>query len=407
MNAPTEQILALTDAPDVTAWRPFGSGPTLKSMVDAFNHRSRQRFALTMTDLLPGCESAELPILRFVLDGSADWWAGRLPPPDDVTLLMLDLSTANLSVRTLSKIREWLADRKQRCHLMQVGGSEGTVSWAELFQQVTIFCCAPPVICRHWRDFDLFLDDLLAVHLRIWQGVLQNPFDVPCLDSPYSDPHVHPRHGHFVASGGEAGQRVRRAFAAYHSELAGLVSQTRDVALFRALNPAQTVNLGQAAAVQAFLLAYVAEQVRPKWGGRVNVSPITRPLVALPAEAPLTLRDLQSVTLVMVQLCQTNQQPTLAQCQAMDRLGLVGGAVATVHYDQPQVWAAIGMLPSFVQADSFEIEFPNWHDVGRSEVVGLNESIFGVSIEESFAHGLDDFYLRYDTKALEQSGEDG
>jgi len=307
----------------------------------------------------------------------------------------------------LSKVREWLADREHRCHLMQVGGSEQTVSWAELFEQVTIFCCAPPAICRHWHEFDLFLDDLLAVHLRIWQGVLQNPFDVPCLDSAYNDPHVHPRHGHFVASDSLAGLRVQRAFAAYHSELADLVSQTRDAALFRALNPAHTVNLGQAAAVQAFLLAYVAEQVRPAWGGRVNVKPIRRPLVALPAEAPLKLRDLQSVKLVMVQLCQTNQQPTLVQCEAMDRLGLVGGAVAAVHYDQPQVWAAIGMLSSFVQADSFEVEFPTWHNVDRSEVIGLNESVFGVPIEESFARGLDDFYLHYDKEALEQGGEDG
>lgn len=393
-----EELLVLYQRPDERAgapgWRPFKEGETLEEIVSDHNFQCQDIVRQNIPTQLLECIKTIRLSLKLV-------WCEleQIQRPEGLELgrpsvIMLDLDAFQGEECKLVPFREALNRQRRLVHLVQVRRSFPAGSLIPFFEGAACILIAGKEICERQSDLEAFLTAFRQNHGDIWLGISQNPFDAPCQKGAYTEPYVHPRHGHFINPMSEEGESIRRVYLAYHDRLPALAAQARDVAMARKLPAEQVVNLGRSAAIQELLLSLVAEKGRHRPVYPISVEAIRQPLFNVPASQPLELNQLKEVNLVAVHLLHVRLQPTREECEQLGELGLAKGAFAAVHQDQPALWERIKSLEGLVTAESFTAELPDWQRIPSPCEIGLSESSFGVRIEESFSRGIDHGYIR-------------
>ncbi len=392
-----EELLVLYQRPDeragVPGWRPFKDGDSLEEIISDHNLQCQEIVKQNIPTRLLECAKAIRPSLKIVwreldqIQRPVHLILGR------PTVLLLDLDALQGDVSKLAPFRDALARQRRLVHLLQVCRSFPTESRFPFFEKVACILSTGKEVCEQQSDLESFLAAFRQTHGDIWTGIGQNPYDAPCQKGAYTEPYVHPRHGHFINPMSEEGESIRRVYLAYHDRLPALAAQARDVAMARKLPAGQAINLGRAAAIQELLLALIAEKARHRPVYPVSVEAIRQPLFNVPAGQPFELNQLKEFKLVAVHLPHVRLQSTLEECEQLDGLGLAKGAFVAVHHDRPALWERIRRLEGLVKAETLTAELPDWQVAPSPCEVGLSEISFGVRIEESFSRGIDHGYI--------------
>lgn len=393
-----EELLVLYQRPDdragIPGWRPFKEGNALEEIVSDHNLHCQEIVKHSVPPQLLECTKSIRPSLKIIwgeLDQVQQSEGLILGRP---TILLLDLDALQGEVNKLIPIRDVLARQRRLVHLVQVRRLHPAASLLSFFAGAACILIAEKEIFEQQSELEAFLAVFRQAHGDCWTGIGLNPFDAPCQKGAYTEPYVHPRHGHFINPMSEEGESIRRVYLAYHDRLPALAAESRDVAVARKLPAEQAINLGRSAAIQELLLALVAEKARQRPVYPVSVEAIRQPLVNVPAGQPFELNQLKEVELVAVHLRQVRLQLTPEECEQLEGLGLAKGAFAAVHYDHPAIWERIKSLEGLVTAETFTAELPGWQRVSSPCEVGLSEFSFGVRIEESFSRGIDKGYIQ-------------
>lgn len=393
-----EELLVLYWRPGeragVPGWRLFKGGNTLEEIVSDHNLRCQSVIKSIIPAQLVGCVKAVQPSLKIV-------WIdlGQIQHHERLnigrpTILLLDLDNLGEDWGKLASFWDALSRQRRLVHLAQVRASTSARALIPNLEDIPCLLLIGEGVFQKQSEFEAFLAAFCQAHADIWSGIAQNPFDAPCQKGAYTEPYVHPHHGHFINPMSEEREAIRRVYLAYHDSLPALAAQARDAALARNLPAEQVVNLGRSAAIQELLLAFVVEKARRSPVYPVSADGIRQSLFDIPAGKPCELNQLQEVTLVVIRLPHGRLQPTREECQHLAELGLAKGAFAAVHYDRPALWDKIEKLGDLVWAETFTAQLPDWQRAPGLGEVGLSENSFGVRIEESFSRGVDHRYIQ-------------
>ncbi|KPK09781.1 MAG: hypothetical protein AMJ56_09820 [Anaerolineae bacterium SG8_19] len=392
-----EELLVLYQRPDeragVPGWRPFKEGDSLEEIISDHNLQCQEIVKQNIPSRLLECTKAIRPSLKIAwceLDQVQQSGSLQLGRP---TILLLDLDAIQGDVNKLVRFRDALDRQRRIVYLLQVRRSFPGESLLPFFKNASCILSTGKEICEQQSDLESFLAAFRQAHGDSWMGISQNPFDAPCQKGAYTEPYVHPRHGHFINPMSEEGESIRRVYLAYHDRLPVLAAEARDVTMARKLPAEQAINLGRAAAIQELLLALIAEKARHRPVYPVSVEAIRQPLLNVAASQPFELNQIKEFNLVAVHLPHVRLQPTLEECEQLDGLGLAKGAFVAVHHDRPAIWERIKRLEGVVTTETFMAELPDWQVAPGPCEVGLSEICFGVRIEESFSRGIDHGYI--------------
>ena len=396
-----EEVLVLNqqsmDEQTILDWRPFQQGSTLGDILDD-HHRSCQE---AIRDNTPAkfvdCAQDQIPWFSPVqacppADGRSATVENEISvfKLEQTKIILLDWEAVSNCQDFLDQLLSSLGKQKHFVHLILLG-PQLLPDFSDLFFES--FLITHLDVCQNQLVLEKILRNYRQALGDVWWGVARNPFITPCQSNLYGEPQVHPRHSHFIDSGCSEGNIIRRVYQEYQKIVPELVVRARDEALVNNLPPKLSRNLGRLAAVQEFLVLLAIEQNCPQLDSSVSIETSTEalrwPLSNIPVERSFDLLNLQETELLFLQLSLDQCPPSLIEEEMLSELGFAELTTALILFDQPDVWTKITPLSEIVTVQPFKASLPKWERMPTAETVGLNETAFGIHIEESFSRSLD------------------
>lgn len=236
--------------------------------------------------------------------------------------------------------------------------------------------------CRNQEEIEATLRRFGEIFGNAWWGVARNPYNVPCQNSIYHEPYVHPRHSHFIMPHSVGGEIIGRVYRNYQDLVPELTSQVRDGAIAKGLALDQTRILGQAAAMQEFLLLLAAEQAHLQIEAPISTEGIRQGMDEIPLNEQPDPLKVYDVEILLIKLLPVEPSPDVMQAEILSTLNLGGAVKAAILPNRNDVRDQIGLVADLVATDSFKVTLPHWETESILVKVGLNERALGIRIVE-------------------------